>query len=102
MILAFAHPEICDEDELCRDIVEYEDVDCKPLLIVWGDASNPWNWEIAPEFLIKWAWLLCGCEDVLAATNYWRAKRCEPALTRNDIREAMQRSVPADLSWVDI
>lgn len=38
MLQGFQDPDICDEDDLCREVVEYEDLGSKPLLIVWGDA----------------------------------------------------------------
>lgn len=34
MLQVFQHPDICDEDEMCREVVEYEDVNSKPFLIV--------------------------------------------------------------------
>ncbi|KAH3961784.1 hypothetical protein HBI25_047380 [Parastagonospora nodorum] len=102
MLQAFQHPDICDEDEMCREIVEYEDVNSKPLLIVWGDASDPRNWEVTPEFLTKWGWLLSGCEDFLEATNHWRGKRNEPLLSCQEVREALQASIPARLQDAEL
>jgi hypothetical protein len=45
--------------------------------INWG---NPWsvdNWEVTPGFIRKWAWALEGCDDLIRASNRWRAMRHE-------------------------
>jgi hypothetical protein len=97
MLQAFQYPEVCDEDQLCREIVEYGDENSEPLLIVWGDACNPQNWEVTPEFLRKWGWLLNGCEEFLDATNRWRVKRSEVPISTREVREAFQLSIPAIL-----
>lgn len=97
MLQAFEHPEICDEDELCRDCVEYEVHNSQPVLVVWGDAWDPNSWEVTPGFLRKWGWLFSGCEDFLEATNYWRAKRAERPITRKEFYEAIQLSMPEQL-----
>jgi hypothetical protein len=102
MLHAFQHPDICDEDEMCREVVEYEDANSKPLLIAWGDASNARNWEVTPAFLTKWGWLLSGCEEFLEATNYWRAKRSELPLSHEEVREAFQESIPARLQNAEL
>ncbi|KAF1961214.1 hypothetical protein CC80DRAFT_395852, partial [Byssothecium circinans] len=75
LLQAFEHPDICDEDELCHDICEYDRVDSEHLMIVWGASWDPQSWEVTPEFLNKWGWLLSGCADVMKSTNTWRAKR---------------------------
>jgi hypothetical protein len=97
LLQAFEHPDLCDEDELCRDVIEHEDLNENPVLIVWGDAWDPRNWEVTSEFLTKWGWLLIGCEGVLGPTNYWRAKRGESPITTKDLYGAFQRSMPAQL-----
>jgi hypothetical protein len=97
MLQGFQDPDICDEDELCREVVEYEDHNSKPLLIVWGDAWNPWSWEVTPEFLRKWGWLLSGCDDFLESTNYWRARRNERSMSRREVLDAIQTSMPERL-----
>ncbi|TVY40092.1 hypothetical protein LSUB1_G003669 [Lachnellula subtilissima] len=48
--------------------------------IVWGDSWDTENWEITPGFMRKWPWVLEGCEDLIASTNRWRAKRYEEPL----------------------
>lgn len=72
---------LLDEDELCLDLTETETV-CmsegnQPALIVWGDGSDGGGWEVNAAFVRRWGWLLRGCADMMAATNYWRAKRGE-------------------------
>lgn len=52
-------------------------------LIVWGDAWDVMNWEATPRFLLKWGWLLEGCGDLIAATNWWRGTREEVPLHWN-------------------
>ncbi|KAM3419380.1 hypothetical protein BST61_g5310 [Cercospora zeina] len=47
-------------------------------LIVWGDADQMHSWEISAGFMQRWAFLLKGCEDLVAVTNSWRAQRVEP------------------------
>lgn len=97
MLQAFEHPEVCDEDELCRDLCEYSDTDSKPSLIVWGPPWDPRSWEVSDEFLQKWAWLLSGCVEIIEATNYWRTKRGEPMITPMQLHEAMRISMSSQL-----
>jgi hypothetical protein len=97
MLQAFEHPELCDEDEMCRTVVEYEDLDKGPILVVWGDAWDARSWEVTPQFLKRWGWLLKGCEQFLGATNYWRSKRNEKPISPTEVLEAMELSMPAQL-----
>ncbi|KXJ88993.1 hypothetical protein Micbo1qcDRAFT_206582 [Microdochium bolleyi] len=49
-------------------------------VVAW---SPPWHfsgWELSEGFWRKWRWSLVGCEDVLDATNRWRAMRGEEPL----------------------
>ncbi|KAF7556166.1 hypothetical protein G7Z17_g1612 [Cylindrodendrum hubeiense] len=69
-----------DEDELNADLVDVEETDEKPNLIVWGNPSDPRAWEITVPFLRKWGWLVRECQVLLDATNYWREKRGEKRL----------------------
>lgn len=48
--------------------------------IVWGEPWDVNGWEITPGFLNKWSWVLEGCEEIIAASNRWRAQRDEPPL----------------------
>lgn len=102
LLQAFEHPEICDEDELCHDICEYNDLDGQSMLIVWGSPWDPRSWEFGPKFLRKWGWLLSGCGEILEATNYWRLKRGEKPLTFKDLQDAMQLSMPRQLSHPEL
>lgn len=49
-------------------------------LIVWGESWDFESWEVTPGFVRKWPWLLRDCEDLIACSNRWRAKRCERPL----------------------
>jgi len=52
-------------------------------LIVWSDPWDADGWEATPGFVEKWAWMLDGCEDLIASSNRWRAKRDEEPLVWN-------------------
>jgi hypothetical protein len=49
-------------------------------LIVWGEPWDVGGWEVTPGFVKKWSWALEGCEDLIAASNRWRAERDEEPL----------------------
>jgi hypothetical protein len=49
-------------------------------LIVWGEPWDTESWEATPNFLLKWSWLLKNCDDLIASSNSWRAKRYEKPL----------------------
>jgi hypothetical protein len=49
-------------------------------LIVWGEPWDTESWEATPNFLLKWTWLLKNCDDLIASSNRWRAKRYEEPL----------------------
>lgn len=75
--------EDLDEDDLCKDLLRVEDektADEKPALIIWGDPWDVRGWEASVAFLKKWGWLMTGCPELLASTNYWRAQRGEKRL----------------------
>lgn len=97
MLEAFEDDDICDEDEMCREVVEYDGHNGEPLLLIWGDASNPQNWEIGAEFLKKWVWLLRGCEGLLETTNYWRTRRGEDPISQKKFNAAIERTIPSRL-----
>ncbi|KAL4895873.1 hypothetical protein BDV59DRAFT_145444 [Aspergillus ambiguus] len=75
-----------DDEDLCTDIMGFwEGSATGPnSLIVWGEPSDPANWEITEGFLGKWGWVVDGCEEVMRATNYWRAQRGEEPLFLNE------------------
>lgn len=71
-----------DEDQLCADLVDF----CKVPgevggLLVWGEPSNQFSWEVSEQFVEKWSWALKGCHELLASTNYWRLKRGDGRLS---------------------
>jgi hypothetical protein len=64
--------------------------------IVWGEPWDIDSWEVTPGYLRKWSWTLEGCEDVIVASNKWRAQRGEPPL------ELITSSGPAEGTFRDI
>lgn len=46
-------------------------------LVVWSSPESLESWELSEPFVRRWAALLQGCEDLIAATNAWRARRGE-------------------------
>jgi len=79
-----------DEDELWSDtsggLFEGFPVDRDkelgegPGIIAWNPPWDFKGWEIQGGFLRKWGWSLRGCEEVIEATNVWRARRGEDPL----------------------
>lgn len=70
-----------DEMALCNDLVEFCNVpNEKTGLIVWKDPWDPSGWEVSETFARRWAWVIKGCEELFASTNYWREKRGEGPL----------------------
>ncbi|KAF9895091.1 hypothetical protein FE257_004720 [Aspergillus nanangensis] len=72
-----------DDEQLCVDIMGFwdESVDSGGLL-VWGEPSDPDNWEVTEQFLRKYPWLVRGCQGLIEATNRWRATRGENLIFR--------------------
>lgn len=75
-----------DEDELWADTMGgmFEGFPQSEIerrgIIAW---SPPWDvsgWEVSEGFLKKWKMFFNGCEEVLEATNRWRALRGEKPL----------------------
>lgn len=60
---------------------EFEDQDDytagRRCLISWGDPWIIQNWEVTPGFVKRWGWALEGCNDLIQASNRWRALRNE-------------------------
>jgi hypothetical protein len=50
-------------------------------LITWGDPWKIESWEVTPGFLNSWGWALEGCDDLIQASNRWRALRNEELMT---------------------
>lgn len=66
-------------------------------LIIWGEPWDREGWEVMPGFVRKWGWVLEGCEDLIASSNRWRAKRDEeplPELQPNFSRLGVDGSLP--------
>ncbi|KAL5419981.1 hypothetical protein PMIN03_000197 [Paraphaeosphaeria minitans] len=98
ILVATEQAMVCDEDELCHDMCHYSgSTTPKAGLIVWGDASNPCNWEVSPEFIKRWGYLLSGCMELMEATNHWRAMRSEKTIPKRVFAEAIDRSYTAAL-----
>ena len=57
-------------------------------VVVWSFPEQVASWELSEPFVRRWAFLLQGCEDLIAATNSWRSRRGERtfpiSLTRSD------------------
>ncbi|KAJ5521426.1 hypothetical protein N7527_005541 [Penicillium freii] len=70
-----------DDEDLCHDLMAFWDTrNTGATLLVWGPSWEPENWEVTPAFLLKWGFLLKGCEELVMNTNRWRAKRGERPL----------------------
>lgn len=73
-----------DSDDLCYDLGQalyegFDDVERRGCL-VWGDPWSMYGWEVTEGFVEKWGFLLNGCLDLIASTNYWREMRGEDKL----------------------
>ncbi|EMD01226.1 hypothetical protein BAUCODRAFT_118932 [Baudoinia panamericana UAMH 10762] len=55
-------------------------------LVVWSSPEYVASWEMSEPFVRRWACLLPGCEDLVAATNAWRQKRGEKLIPRSSQR----------------
>ncbi|KAL4887741.1 hypothetical protein BDV59DRAFT_22127 [Aspergillus ambiguus] len=72
-----------DDEQLCLDIMGFWDSSQENCgLLVWGEPSDPDNWEVTEEFLRKYPWTLRGCHSLLQATNRWRRQRGENLIFR--------------------
>ncbi|KAJ5608629.1 hypothetical protein N7537_005248 [Penicillium hordei] len=72
-----------DEDEFCLDILGFWNPNALDnMLLVWGEPSDPENWEITEGFIKKWGWVIQGCPEILFNTNKWRARRGENPILR--------------------
>ncbi|KXT00728.1 hypothetical protein AC578_8221 [Pseudocercospora eumusae] len=52
-------------------------------LVVWSSPEQLASWELSAAFVLKWSFLLQGCEDFLQATNAWRSRRGERLFPRS-------------------
>lgn len=46
-------------------------------MLVWAEPWHARGWELTEAFVKKWAFLLEGCEEIIEASNAWRAIRQE-------------------------
>ena len=71
-----------DEGQCCIDMCGRSGV------IVWKDPWDPSGWEVALAFLEKWRLALTGCWGLFKSTNYWREKRGEERITKEEWADA--------------
>ena len=81
---AIRYMNMLDNDCLCQDMVggHYEgrnDIELTGVL-AWNDPWSASGWEVTEGFAKKWAILLRGCSEIMAATNKWRAMRGDDPL----------------------
>ena len=69
-----------------RGVLEEEDdyTAGRKCLILWGDPLKVENWEVTPGFVRNWGWALEGCQDLIEASNRWRAMRQEKPMVCNE------------------
>ncbi|PVH95748.1 hypothetical protein DM02DRAFT_570697 [Periconia macrospinosa] len=83
------NPRTFDQDDLCADTCGglYDGFDhCEAKgMLVWGEPWRVESWEISEGFARKWGWLLEGCEEMIEATNAWRARRGEEGFVLREI-----------------
>jgi hypothetical protein len=63
---------------VCEEYCEYQ-VENSGML-AWTDPWHASGWELTPGFIKKWKFLLEGCQEMIEATNRWRAIRNEDPL----------------------
>ncbi|KAL3474594.1 hypothetical protein BJX99DRAFT_260191 [Aspergillus californicus] len=72
-----------DDHPLCLDIMGFWDVTNESCgMLVWGDPTDPRNWEVSETFLQRWPWVVSGCPELMASTNRWRSQRGEKMIFR--------------------
>ncbi|UKZ74536.1 hypothetical protein TrVFT333_002206 [Trichoderma virens FT-333] len=70
-----------DAAQLCCDMRGFQSVSTgHGGVLVWRDPWDPEGWEVTEAFAQKWPWVVQDSCSLLRSTNYWRAKRGEPAL----------------------
>lgn len=74
-----------DDDELCHDLFGSCGKDERgPGMFIWGEAWDPFAYEISEKVVRKWLWLFHECDDVFRSSNHWRARRGEKRLVLMD------------------
>lgn len=46
-------------------------------IVAWTAPWRTSGWEISEGFVVRWGFLLAGCEELVVSTNLWRARRGE-------------------------
>ena len=68
--------DVLDEDELCSDL--YGGCASQEVgLCVWGEAWDPFAYEVSETLTRKWSWMATDCPDIIKSSNYWRKQRGE-------------------------
>lgn len=76
-----------DEWELCGDLVGlFSSGSGRTGMIVWGDPSEPKEWEVTEQFIEYWGWTVRGCWDLFESTNRWRERRGEKPICFDNFR----------------
>ncbi|KAK5053831.1 hypothetical protein LTR84_001793 [Exophiala bonariae] len=71
-------------DELCADVMgrmSGGQYNTDSAIMVWSNPWEPDGWELSEAFIRKWWMLVKDCDDILDATNKWRALRGDDPLT---------------------
>ncbi|KAM0340573.1 hypothetical protein ACHAPU_010410 [Fusarium lateritium] len=50
-------------------------------LILWGEPHDWQNWELTPGFIVKWPWVVEGCDELVENSNRWRMTRGEEPMS---------------------
>ncbi|KAF4767185.1 hypothetical protein HAV15_009546 [Penicillium sp. str.  len=69
--------DVIDEDELCGDFYGACGSSQEVGVRVWGEAWDPFAYELSETIMRKWRWMATDCPDILKSSNYWRRQRGE-------------------------
>ncbi|CAG8887033.1 unnamed protein product [Penicillium egyptiacum] len=72
-----ARADVLDEDELCGDLYGACASSQEVGLCVWGEAWDPFAYEVSENLIRKWSWMAKDCPDIIKSSNYWRKQRGE-------------------------
>ncbi|KAK6065507.1 hypothetical protein SCUP234_12549 [Seiridium cupressi] len=78
------NPEQVDQEELCVDALGglyegFDEIETRGI-IAWGEPWSPTGWEVSEGFAKKYGFLLRGCDELMEATQSYRAVRGEERL----------------------
>lgn len=72
-----------NDTEFCVEVMGFWEISIKSCsILVWGEPSDPWSWEITEAFLKRWPWVVRGIPELIESTNYWRTKRGQNRIFR--------------------